>query len=111
MSERYLGRLRPGMDVCDVAGDKVGTISHVYRHADAVVGAGGSSTTVPSAEPPTRDEIIEVKTGFLGLGHHYYIPVSAIQDALEESVFLAEPKSAFDRLGWHNRPDYLDELQ
>ena len=111
MSERYLGRLKPGLEVCDVSGEKVGTIARVYRYADALVGAGDSGATVPAAEPPSHDEIIEVKTGLFGLGSHLYIPIGAIQDMLQESVFLSEPKSAFDRLGWHDKPAHLDELQ
>ena len=27
----YLGRITPGMDVCDVTGEKVGTIAHIYQ--------------------------------------------------------------------------------
>jgi hypothetical protein len=52
------------MDVCDMAGDKVGTIAHVYRYADAVVGVG---TTTAADERPPYEEVIEVKTGFLDL--------------------------------------------
>jgi len=112
MHERYLGRLRPDMDVCDVAGEKVGTIDRVYRYVDAAVPAGGLTTpTATGPEPAPYDEIIEVKTGFLGLGSHLYIPVSAIQDALTDSVFLSKSKLEFDALGWHEKPSYLDELQ
>ncbi len=112
MQERYLGRLRPDMDVCDVAGEKVGTIAHVYRYADATVAAGGPATPAAAeSERPPYDEVIEVKTGFLGLGSHLYIPISAIQDALTDSVFLSNAKGEFERLGWHDKPSHLDELE
>ena len=107
MQERYLGRVKPDMDVCDIAGDKVGTIAHVYRYDDAVVGAG---TAAESSERPPYEEVIEVKTGFLGLGSHLYIPLSAVQETLEESVFLSKPKHEFERLGWHEKPAHLDAL-
>lgn len=68
MPERYLGRLQPGMDVCDVTGQKVGTIAHVYRYADAVVSTA-SGGAAESRQPP-YDEVIEVKTGLFGLGAH-----------------------------------------
>src|SRR6266487_85545 len=66
MPERYLGQLKPDMEVCDLTGEKVGTLSHIYGHAEAAVSADGG-VTPPGAEPatPTYDEVIEVKTGFL----------------------------------------------
>ena len=113
MPERYLGQLKPDMEVCDLTGEKVGTISHIYRHAEAAVSADGGATP-PAAEPATPtydDEVIEVKTGFLGLGSHLYIPIDAVQDVLTESVFLSKPKEAFEQLGWHDKPQHLDQLE
>jgi hypothetical protein len=110
MQERDLGRLKPDMEVCDLSGDKVGTISRVYRHADAAVGAGGAETTAPPRELP-RDEVMQVKTGFLGLGSQLYIPLSAVQDTLDDCVFVSKPKEEFESLGWHDKPAYLDELR
>ena len=106
MQEPQLGRLRPDMDVCDIAGDKVGTIAHIYRYADADVGAG---TAAAAGERPPYEEVIEVKTGFLGLGSHLYIPLSAVQDTLDECVFLSRPKHEFEGLGWHEKPTHFDE--
>ena len=115
MQERHLGRLRPDMDVCDVAGEKVGMIARVYRYADAAVADGGPAIpAIPAAtgsERPPYDEVIEVKTGFLGLGSHLYIPISAIQDALADSIFLSKSRGEFEALGWHEKPPYLDELR
>lgn len=97
---RYLGRLEPGMDVCDVDGNKFGSISRVYRNALVGVATGGT--------PP--DEILEVKTGLLGLGKHLYVPFSVIQDVTSGCVFINLPKDTLDAQGWDTRPDYLDEL-
>jgi hypothetical protein len=109
MPERYLGQLEPGMDVCDLAGDKVGTLARVYRYADAVVGAGSAT---PLESPEQRpDEMLEVKTGFLGLGSHLYIPLSAVQEVLnKDCVFIACPKHEFEAQGWYQKPAHLDEL-
>src|SRR5712675_1571599 len=65
--QKYVGRLEPGMDVCDLNGDKVGTINRVYR-TDPAAGSfeAGAVATLP------REDILEVKTGLLGLGKHYY---------------------------------------
>jgi hypothetical protein len=103
---RYLGHLEPGMDVCDVDGNKFGSIGRVYRQEMAMATAGASS----SANAMPREEIIETKTGLLGLGKHIYIPFSAIQDVTSGCVFVNLPKDRIDEQGWDVKPDYLDEL-
>jgi hypothetical protein len=102
---RYLGRLEPGMDVCDVDGNKFGSIGRVYRHELVAASSGASDVgTMP------REEIIEVKTGLLGLGKHQYVPFSAIQDVTSGCVFVNLPKDRVEEQGWDVKPDYLDEL-
>ena len=108
MPERYLGQLKPDMDVCDVAGDKVGTLAHVHRSPDTAVGA--ESPAAPAGQP-APEEILEVKTGLLGLGSHYYIPLSAVQEVLADSVFVSKPKEEFESSGWREKPPYLDQLE
>ena len=102
---KYLGHLEPGMDVCDVDGNKFGSINRVYRHEMAEVASGSSGVgTMP------RDEIIEVKTGLFGLGKHQYVPFSAIQDVTSGCVFANLPKDRVEEQGWDVKPDYLDEM-
>jgi hypothetical protein len=73
------------MDVCDVGGDKVGSIAAVHHVSE-----------VPDPAPASMpDVILEVKTGLLGLGKHLYVPMSAVQEALTESVFLARPRPEY----------------
>ena len=111
MPERYLGQLRPDMEVCDLTGEKVGTISHIYRHAEAAVSPSNEGTPPGAAASPAYNEVLEVKTGFLGLGSHLYVPIDAVQEVQPDSVFLSEPKEAFERLGWHDKPQHLDQLE
>jgi len=99
MTERYVGRLLPGQDLCDVNGDKVGTIAHVYR--EEVSATDGAA--------PVHDEVIEVKTGFMGLGQKLYVPVSAVTDTTEAAAFVDKAADEFD-VGWHEKPEYLDRL-
>jgi|ERR687887_324788 hypothetical protein len=109
MQEQYIGRLTPDIDVRDMDGHKIGTLARVYRDEP--------TTTPPAAEAPSTDVIgasgesgiMEVKTGPLGLGERLYIPISAIHDATEDSVFLGSRK---DELAeeWHHKPDYLNQL-
>ncbi|MCC7371239.1 MAG: DUF2171 domain-containing protein [Chloroflexi bacterium] len=97
----YLGRIVPGMDVCDVTGEKVGSISHIYRIDENTM-----------TEPASRnfEEIIEVSSGFLGLGKRYYIPMSAIQEVLTDSVFISKSREAFGELGFEEKPAHLASL-
>jgi len=97
----YLGRITPGMDVCDVTGEKVGSITHVYRFDEAT----GENTSAHNG-----DEFIEVKTGFLGFGKHLFIPISAVQEVLTDSIFLSKSRESFDELGYENKPAHFAEL-
>jgi hypothetical protein len=79
----------------------------VYRAAEAAVGA---DATAGAGERPPDEGVIEVKTGLLGLGARLYIPLSAVHDTVEDCVFVAKTKEAFEQLGWHEKPAHLDEL-
>jgi hypothetical protein len=99
MAERFIGRILPGQDLCDMNGDKVGSVNHVFREDDTMMGAG----------QPIHEEVIEVKTGILGLGERLYVPVSAIDDTTENAVFVDKPRDQFDE-AWHHKPEYLNQL-
>jgi hypothetical protein len=102
VSERlHLGRITPGMEVCDVTGEKVGSISHVYSSAAA---------TDEATPARTGDEIFEVKTGFLGLGKHYYIPLGAVQEVLTDSIFVSSSRESFAELGYDEKPAHLAQV-
>ena len=107
MQERYIGRLEPGMDVCDIDGEKIGTIGHVYRHAYAPTTAEGDMGSVATAP---GEDVIEIKTGLFGLGKHYYVPFSAIHDVTSGCVFVSKKRDDIDGLAWDVKPDYLDEM-
>ena len=94
------------MDMCDVDGNKIGSINRIYRHEMAAVGTSGS----PSVGTLPREEIIEVKTGVFGLGKHLYVPFGAIQDVTSGCVFVNVPKERVEDAGWDVKPDYLEEL-
>jgi len=97
----FLGRIVPGMDVCDVTGEKVGSISHIYRFDEA---------TDEQASARTGDELIEIKTGFLGFGKHLYIPMSAVQEVLTDSIFLSKSRESFEELGFDEKPAHFEQL-
>jgi hypothetical protein len=99
-----LGKVHSGIDVCDVRGDKVGTVAHVYRHAVAPLAEAGEVAARP------HREVVEVKTGPLGLGKHLYIPLGAIDDLNDtaDCLTLSVGKNEFDP-AWEARPNDLGE--
>jgi hypothetical protein len=104
--EPYLGKLVPGVSVCDVAGNKVGTVERVYRRdptrMTTVTGEEAAATAVV-------DEVVEVKTGPFGLGKHLYVPMGAIDAVTEEGVFLNKPREEV-KDAWTTPPAQLDQL-
>jgi hypothetical protein len=99
MTSPVPARIRPGMDVCDVGGDKVGSVGEVHHVSQLPDPAAAS---VP-------DEILEVKTGLLGLGKRLYVPMSAVQEVLTESIFLSGSKEEFESRGYYEKPAHLSE--
>jgi hypothetical protein len=104
MREQYIGRITPDMDVCDLSGDKIGTVARVYRYDLAMVGGAHGDSR------PPHDEVVEVKTGFLGLGSHLYIPMSAFREVIGDAAFLSRSREDIEQMGWEAKPSYLDEL-
>jgi hypothetical protein len=102
LEQRFLGRIVPGMDVCDVGGDKIGSVAHIHRY---------SELPDPADTVSLPEEYIEVKTGFLGLGKHLYIPMSVVQEVLTDSVYISKAKEDLESLGFTNKPDHLVEAE
>ncbi len=98
LEQRFLGRIVPGMDVCDVGGDKIGSVAHIHRF---------SELPDPADTAALPEEYLEVKTGFFGLGKHLYIPMSAVQEVLTDSLYISKAKEDLEGLGFLNKPTYL----
>ena len=98
LEQRFLGRIVPGMDVCDVGGEKIGTVSHIHRF---------SELPDPADTASLPEEYLEVKTGILGLGKHLYIPMSAVQEVLTDSLYISKAKEDVEGLGFYNKPAHL----
>jgi len=77
-----------GMDVCDVSGERVGTVVRVHR-AGAVT------------------ELVEVKTGPFGLGKHLYVPADGIDGVTEAGLMLKHSKQEFHEMGFDAKPSDL----
>lgn len=100
MTSPVPARIRSGMDVCDVGGDKIGSVGEVH-HVSQVADPAATSVL---------DEIVEVKTGLLGLGKRLYVPMSAVQEVLAESIFLSSPKEEFESRGYYEKPAHLSKV-
>jgi hypothetical protein len=109
MQERYLGRIQPGMDVCDSKGSRFGSVARVYRYDAGEVGA--TTSAVGAATVATaRDEILEVKTGPFGLGKHFFVPLGQIHEVIEDSVILSVAGHEDDLSRFRSKPAYFDQL-
>jgi len=108
MHERYLGRIQPGMDVCDSKGSRIGSVARVYRYdagdLDTTSAAGGAQVAT------ARDEILEVKTGLLGLGTHFFVPLGQIHEVVGESVFLSVRSFEDEMSRFKSKPEYHQSL-
>ena len=81
-------QIAPGMDVCDVSGEKVGTVARVHRQM-------------------ATSEVVEVKTGLFGLGKHLYVPAEEVDGVTEAGLILKHAKHEFHEVGLDARPDDL----
>ena len=102
MLERFSAMLHENMEVIDANGDKVGKIGKLYQPT-------ATSSTASTIAEPTGRAYMQVDTGLLGLGKHFYIPADAIGDVTGDRVFLTTDKDHFDAMGWDQQPDFLRE--
>jgi hypothetical protein len=89
-------QVAPSMEVYDTFDQKLGAVAHVHEVA------------APPGEVPGSADIIEVRTGFLGLGRHLFIPRSALRGVTEDRVFVAASREEIQRHGWDERPAAVD---
>ena len=100
MTSPVSGPIVPGMEVCDEGGAKIGSVAVFHR---VIMPPDSATASAP-------EEILEVKTGLLGLGKHLYVPMSAVQEVLAESVFISHPKEEFESLGYYEKPAHLSKV-
>src|SRR6266516_794247 len=105
MQDRNLSQINLKMDVCDVNGGKIGSVAHVYRFGPVPI-----DDAAGERQPP-REEVIEVKTGFLGLGRRLFIPMGAMEEVTLSCVLLTKTAEAVKHNEeWQYKPSHLDEL-
>ena len=87
--DRGVHQIGPGMDVCDVSGEKVGTVARLHQLASA-------------------QDMVEVQTGIFGLGQHLYVPPEEVDAVTEAGLILRHAKQQFHEVGLDARPEGLD---
>ena len=96
--QHFFENVREGMNVCDLNGDKVGTIKAVHQ----------LGRTVGGVAPTTGAEgYVHLDTGFLGLGKDLYIPFNSFRDCTGDCCFLNIPKDDINRMGWDRKPSNI----
>ena len=109
MEPQEFGRIDPGKDVCDLDGNKIGTVGKIYRR-DPVAATAPATLATPGATA-RAEGVLELKTGLFGLGKHLYIPLTEIRDVTQEGVFLAHTRDAIDQSQWETKPEWVDEAE
>jgi hypothetical protein len=85
------------MDVCDLRDEKIGTVAMLHR---AITGSDPAAASAPEG-------ILEVRTGLFGLGNRLYVPVDAVQEVLDDGVFLSHSKDELEALAYYEKPAHL----
>ena len=97
-------RVRKGMDVHDLNGDKVGSVGDVYSMTGATA---TTSTSASSTSGSGADWYMKIDTGFLGLGKDLYVPARAISNVQDDRIVLDVSKDAIDTFSWDEKPSFV----
>lgn len=107
MVEREHPRVMPGIEVFDVDGHKIGTVTHVHEGAPAAAASATAADGNIGGAAGADGGVFEVKTGLFGLGKRYFIPFTAIKDVTIGGVFVNRGKADLDSTGWDRKPDLV----
>jgi hypothetical protein len=106
MRSELIALVHEDMDVCDLTGEKLGTVQAIASGVEAGTPSGLAqpSSRLPSAYPAAY---LEVETGLFGLGKRLYVPTAAIKD-VTDFVLLDLLREEIDQIGWEQRPSELE---
>jgi len=95
-----LERIRWGMNVCDSEHQPIGRVVKVYR-------AATYGAPPPAASPTEIEPYLEVERA--GSGTRLFVPIGSLSDVTGDCVVLNITWDQVDRMGWEQRPDYLQD--
>ena len=108
MNDRYFTELADGMDVYDIAGDKIGMVDGLFRPAASVASTG--TTPATHVEATRSEPYFRIRKGMLGFGKDLYIPAGVITDVTGNRVTLSVEKARATEMGWDERPSWIPNL-
>jgi hypothetical protein len=82
------------MQVEDADGDAVGTVDELMLPVG----------TQPGGTTPDHEAHIKVKVGIMGIGGHWYIPLSAVRTVVDDRVILDVDQTRLGDMGWDTAP-------
>lgn len=88
--EETLGRINRGMAVYNTQGHRIGSVGGVYRSSG------------------DRAFVVGVRTGWFGTGKELFVPLQYI-NVWGNQVSLSVEKKVIHRMGWDQRPAYLEK--
>ena len=92
---QWSGEIRPGMDVYDVDGDKLGTVREVSEGDGRLTEGAG---------------YLQISTGGHGLGRPVYVPLSIVREIRADGVYLDMVQDDAERLDGESRTPVADPL-
>jgi hypothetical protein len=102
MQDRFSRSIREEMEVVTFDGDKVGRVDKIFQ-----------PTTVRSTASRTGEaageSLLKVKSGLLGFGTEYYIPVDAVREVTKDRVILGVEKDKLEGGGWDKPPPWIED--
>lgn len=102
--------IRPEMEVCTTDGKTIGRVSQVYERATSreLASVGALPPGTPELHWTTDEEgYFKVHYGLPLLGRDLYIPFSAVDEVLANTVVLRVTRNGIDQQGWDIRPDFI----
>jgi hypothetical protein len=97
--------IREGMNVVDLAGDPIGTVSEVLGQAPVAAGNRGTEPVARNQEARRAGEGFK---GFLAIDHPggpLYIPFTMVNRVEQGRVQIAADREALDTLTYGRRPN------
>ena len=103
MSSPYT-EIREGMDVVDLAGDKIGTVRQVSGVETVADGGHGTEGIARDMEAKRAGKGATGHVEVQRAGHDLFIPFSAVNEVRGNAVVIAVDLEAVDTQGWDRAP-------
>ena len=104
MDSSPYSRIREGMDVLDLAGDKIGTVAGVSGEAPPPNIGGDPDPVARNMEARRAGQGAAGHVEVRRTGHDLFIPFTEVNEVRDNAVVIAVDREAVDTQGWDRAP-------